>query len=84
MKIKNMDEIFGSVILEYIGAFTKWVIYFVISKFKGQKITPFKQILDGKKSSKQYDTILHGWSNIWVGVIVIISIAVLLVIIDFD
>jgi hypothetical protein len=84
MKIKIMDEIFGSIVLEYIGASTKWVIYFFISKLKGQKVTPFKQILDGKKGSKQYDAILHGWSNIWVGVIVIISIAVLLVMIDFD
>ena len=79
-----MESILGSVILEFIGAYTKWLTYKVFGKFKGRKTLPFKLIWKGRKKAGEEEYILQGWSNIIVGILVILIICLILVVADFD
>ena len=79
-----MEAIFGSIILEFLGASAKWVIYFIMNKYKGKKTIPFKEFWKGRKTKHEMDYILDGWSDIGVGILVILTLCVILVTADFD
>lgn len=79
-----MQAIFGSVVLEFIGAFVKWLLNLLVSKMKGTKPVSFRVIWKGRASDSDMDSILEGMSNIFVGVIVLLTVLVVLVAIDFD
>jgi hypothetical protein len=79
-----LEAIFGSIILQFLGASAKWVIYFILNKYKGKKTIPFKKFWKGRKAKHEMDYILDGWSNIWVGILVILALSVILVTADFD
>jgi hypothetical protein len=63
-----MDSFFGSIILEVIGAFFKWMYFKIVMPDK--KIT-FNQVLKGKKGMRDVDRMVYGMSNIAIGVLVI-------------
>lgn len=74
-----MEAIFGSIILEFIGAATKYLIYLITSKIKGKKVISFKLIWQGRKKSNEMDYILNGFSNTLLGAVVLTLIIILLV-----
>ncbi len=74
-----MEAIFGSIILEFIGALTKYLIYSVIAKIKGRKVVSFKLIWQGRKKSNEMDYVLNGFSNTLVGAVVLTLLLFLLV-----
>jgi len=80
IKIRKMiDSIIGSVFFEFVGAFTKWVVYAVIHKVRGRDIISFKEMWGGRKGSQKSEIIMHGFSNILLGLIVVVGLFVLVI-----
>lgn len=77
-----LDNIIGSIFFEFIGALTKWLFYAAVYALKGKKIKSFKVIWDGRKGSTDSDLIMHGASNILLGLI--ITVALVLIIIQIN
>lgn len=73
------DSIIGSIIFEFIGAFAKWLSYALINKIKGKKIIAFREIWSGRKDTQHSDLLMQGVSNIFLGIIVVMSIVIFLV-----
>jgi hypothetical protein len=71
-----IDSIIGSVFFEFVGAFTKWVVYAVLHKVRRREIISFKEMWDGRKGSQKSDIIMHGFSNILLGLIVVVGLFV--------
>lgn len=69
---------FGSIIFEAIGAFFRWIYLSVVSKIKGNKPISFKQVWEGKKNTSLQENVEYGFSNIVLGVIIVIAIIVIL------
>lgn len=74
-----VDSIIGSVFFEFIGALTKWVAYAVLHKVRGKHIISFKEMWDGRKGSQKSEIIMHGVSNILLGLIVVVGLFVLVI-----
>jgi hypothetical protein len=74
-----IDSIIGSVFFEFVGAFTKWVVYAVIHKVRGRDIISFKEMWGGRKGSQKSEIIMHGFSNILLGLIVVVGLFVLVI-----
>lgn len=68
---------FGSIIFEFIGAFTKWVFYSIQVQIKGGKSKRFIEIWMGRKNEKQEELILQGFSNIGLGMLVVLILLVI-------
>jgi len=66
-----LEEYFGSVLLEYLGASVKWVLFRFFHLFKKSPPPSFKDILD-RKSSGTPEGFLIGLSNILIGAIMIV------------
>jgi hypothetical protein len=69
---------FGSIIFEAIGAFFRWIFLRVVGVIKGGKPVSFKQVWDGKKDTSFQENVEHGFSNIALGVIIVIGAIVVL------
>lgn len=67
-----IESIIGSLFFEFVGALTKWVVYAVLHKARGRDIISFKQMWDGRKGSQKSEIIMHGFSNILLGLIVVV------------
>ena len=67
-----MDNIFGSILLEIIGASVKWGILNIISIFRRKRKLTFKEVWKGKVSDNHFDKLALGFSNILIGFSVII------------
>lgn len=74
-----IDSIVGSIFFEFVGALTKWVLYASIHKIIGKKVIGFKEMWDGRKGSHKSEIIMHGFSNIILGLIVVVGVFVLLI-----
>lgn len=74
-----MDEILGSFILEYIGAFIKWVYYSIKNWLIGEKHISFSTIYSGKESDEFHNQVFLGVSNIFVGLFFILGIILALI-----
>ncbi len=74
-----IDSIIGSVFFEFIGALTKWVGYAVLHKVRGKEVISFKEMWDGKRGSQKSEFIMHGFSNIVLGLIVVVGFFVLII-----
>lgn len=72
-----IDSIIGSVFFEFVGALTKWVIYAILYKIKGKGLISFKEMWNGRKGNHKSEIIMHGFSNIFLGLIVIIGLFIL-------
>jgi hypothetical protein len=66
------DNGIGSVILEFVGAFIKWVVYAFVNSIQGKEMKSFKEILKGSKNSSKPDGIFYGASNVLLGAIALI------------
>lgn len=71
-----MEEIFGSIFLEYLGGGVKWMILKLIYLFKKGASPSFKQIVNPKNDDLG-DDIMSGFSNISVGIFFLLSLVVL-------
>ncbi|WP_339751439.1 hypothetical protein [Algoriphagus aquimarinus] len=71
------DHILGSVFFEFIGAFSKWIVYAAIYKMRGKKVISFNEMWGGKKNSKRSDILMHGFSNIILGLLIVVGFLVL-------
>lgn len=67
-----LEIIFRSILIEFIGAFTKWIFYYVKNSFQGNRIKSFKEIWSGRKEASDHDKLSTGLSNIFVGYLVLI------------
>lgn len=74
-----IDSIIGSVFFEFIGALIKWVVYAVLHKLRGKEIISLKEMWDGRKGSQKSEIIMHGFSNILLGLIVVVGFFVLII-----
>lgn len=74
-----IDSVIGSVFFEFIGAFLKWAIYAVVYKIRGKEIISFKEMWSGRKGSQKSDIIIHGVSNIILGLLFTIGLLLLLI-----
>jgi hypothetical protein len=72
-----IDIIFRSVLVEFIGASTKWFFLLSIDFLKGKKPKSFKEIWKGEKKKSSSDSIKGGISNIFLGYAVIIALILL-------
>ena len=79
-----MESFVGSILFEVIGALFRWVYYSALTSIKGRKQISFGEVLKGKKGLKDLDRMLYGVSNIALGMLIVLTILVLLVLIDFD
>ena len=70
---------FGSIIFEVIGAFFRWLYLRIVSKIKCTKAVSIKQVWEGKKSSSLQDNVEYGFSNIILGVIIVLTICVVII-----
>ena len=68
----------GSIIFEFIGAFFRWLLLFTLNKIKGRKSVSFKQVWEGRKNTSLQENVEHGFSNIVLGVIIVIGTIVIL------
>ena len=74
-----MDEILGSIIFEYIGAFIKWVYYTLKNWLLGKEHISFGTIYSGKENDKFHDQFFLGVSNIFLGLIFCLGVIVILI-----
>lgn len=63
---------FGSIIFEAIGAFFRWMFSSVVRVIKGSTPVSFKQVWGGKRNTSIKENVEHGFSNIALGVIIVI------------
>ena len=77
-----IDFILGSVIFEFIGASAKWVYSNVKDRLRGERPKTFSEIWNGRKKASFQESIEHGWSNIFLGVAIIIILIIVLTWID--
>lgn len=73
-----LEILFGSIILEGLGAFAKWVFLAVKNWISRKPYVSFSKIYDGKKSASLQGRVEHGFSNTLLGVIVIVLICAFL------
>ena len=64
----------GSYIFEFLGVLAKWVIQFPICFILKRKRKSFIEIWDGPPSVDGADNLMYGFSNVFVGVIVLIAL----------
>jgi len=69
---------FGSIIFEGIGAFFRWICLFILSKIRGQKPVSLKQVWEGNKDSSFQSSVEYGFSNIILGVIIVLVVVIIL------
>jgi hypothetical protein len=74
-----IDSIIGSVFFEFIGALTKWTFYAVFNKLRGEKMISFREAWSGRKGGQKSEIILHGFSNIILGLIVVTTLFVIVI-----
>ena len=74
-----IDSIIGSVFFEFVGALTKWAVYAVLHKVRGREIISFKEMWDGRKGSQKSEIIMHGFSNILLGLTVVVGLFFLVI-----
>jgi hypothetical protein len=68
----------GSIIFEAIGAFFRWIFLRVIARIKGGKSVTFKQVWEGRNSTSLQENVEYGFSNIVLGVTIVIGAIVIL------
>lgn len=71
-----IESIIGSLFFEFVGALTKWVVYAVHHKVRGREVISFREMWDGRKGSQKSGIIMHGFSNIILGLIVVVGLFV--------
>lgn len=69
---------FGSIIFEAIGAFFRWMYLRVLGKIRGSRPVTLKQVWEGKRNPSFQENVEHGFSNIVLGVIIVIGTIVML------
>lgn len=74
-----LDSIIGSLFFEWVGAFTRWSILWVVNMVKGKKQLTFKEVWDGRKNSTQSETFMYGISNIMLGTVVVVAICTIII-----
>ncbi|OOG76833.1 hypothetical protein B0E43_07555 [Algoriphagus sp. A40] len=74
-----IDSILGSVFFEFVGTLTRWVVYAALHKIKGKDIIGFREIWNGRKRGTKSEIIAHGFSNIVLGLIVVVGLLVLII-----
>ncbi len=62
---------YGSYIFEFFGVHFKWLFQFPIYLFKKIKIKSFTEIWSGPKSDDGANQIMYGFSNNFLGAVVI-------------
>jgi hypothetical protein len=65
-----MENIFGSIIFEFFGAFVRWFLSAIVNLIRGKKIIGFLEVWLGRKKSSHADLVLQGVSNILIGIFV--------------
>jgi hypothetical protein len=73
-----IGKLFGSTLLEYLGASIRWIILAIWSISKGKKVKSLHSIFKGNKKDEQINRISYGLSNILIGYAVIIISALLI------
>ena len=73
---------FGSIIFEAIGAFFRWIFTHVIAIVKGRKPVSFMRVWRGKKNASLQEDVEYGFSNIVIGVVIVLGKIVVLQFID--
>lgn len=66
-----LQDFFGSIILEHLGAGFKWIIQFFITPFTQKKPKTFRMIINGSGKRDKLDNVYLGFSNILAGFFVI-------------
>ena len=74
----------GSIVLEFIGALIKWIFYAILCALRGKKIVSFRKIWSGKQNGDESsaDLLMHGMSNIILGLAFSILLIYLLMYLD--
>lgn len=60
----------GSILFEFMGVLVRWALQFPLFLFSRTRIKSFKEVWDGPGDSKPSETLLYGFSNIMLGVLV--------------
>lgn len=61
----------GSYIFAFIGVLFKWLIQFPFLLIKKRKIKSFKEIWDGSDGNEPDNYFLHGFSNTFLGAVIV-------------
>jgi hypothetical protein len=72
---------FGSIIFEAFGAFFRWLYVSILNKLRGRKSSSFKEVWEGKKTAFQ-GSIEYGFSNIILGVIIVMAVILIIKFLD--
>jgi len=74
-----LDSIIGSLFFEWVGAFTRWSILWVVNRVKRKKQLTFKEVWAGRKNTTQSETFMYGISNIMLGTVVVVAICTIII-----
>ena len=72
-----LEAIFGSLIFEFIGVSAKWIFHCVKYKIKGKAIIKFKNFRKEKKDISFQESIEDSFSNVALGIIIIVILLIL-------
>ena len=64
----------GSIFFEFIGAATRWIFLAIKCKFQGKKTVRFSKLYFGNKRTDSKGKIEYAFSNIMLGMIVVVLI----------
>ncbi len=67
-----------SLIFEYLGITARWLFFFIRSKVTGKKAKSFKEVRHGDMHEPA-DVLSYGCLNIFVGLIIVVIIAYVMV-----
>jgi len=77
-KYRMEGAFFGSIIFEFIGSLFRWLYLFVVYSVKGKEVLSFKRVWKGKEDGSVKDDFEYGISNIFLGILVVLSIVVII------
>lgn len=66
-----LESIVGSIVFEFVGAFSRWLFLSVKNRIRGNGVVSFKKVWGGRKNAKFQESIEHGMSNIGLGMLII-------------
>ncbi len=73
-----LESIIGSVVLEFIGAFFRWLFLSIKNRLKGNEVLSFKKVWEGRKDASFKSSIEQGMSNIGLGILILLIFLVVL------
>jgi hypothetical protein len=73
-----IEYIISSVFFEVIGAFIKWSVYAFFHKIRGKRIVSFKEMWRGRRGSNKSEIIMHGASNVIIGILIVLLLLLIL------